>query len=49
MTPEQALQNLDRAVSQLSATRETHVALQQSIAVLSQLVMAAKKEEKPPA
>lgn len=38
MTPEQALALLDNAASQVAATRETHVQIQQAVEVLRQAI-----------
>lgn len=38
MTPEQAIQNLDNAVSQMNLSRAQHAGLMQSIQVLNALI-----------
>lgn len=42
MTPEQALNNLDGAVSQISLTRQQHIILAQSVDVLSKAIQEHK-------
>lgn len=44
MTPEQALQILDQAVSKLQVTRQDHVVLQMAISILNGLVNPTKTE-----
>jgi hypothetical protein len=47
ITPEQALQMLDNAVSQLNMNREGHIALAEAVKVLNELVKTAfTKHEK---
>lgn len=43
LTPEQAIRNLDQAVAQLSATRDVHMVLSQSISVLQGLIDKANQ------
>jgi len=45
-TPAQALNTIDGAVAQISASREGHIVLQQAIAILREAI-APKVEEVP--
>lgn len=38
MTPEQALDNLDKAASQLQASRDTHALLQVAVSILKEAI-----------
>ena len=45
MTPEDALQLIDNALSQLQLNREGHVKIQQAVAVLKQAIEPKKEPE----
>lgn len=47
MTPQQALETLDNAVSQLSLSRKDHITLVQAVGVLKEAI--SPKESKPKA
>lgn len=44
MSPQQAIELIDRAIQAVNTTREGHIALQKAVAVINDLVKA--KEEK---
>jgi truncated hemoglobin YjbI len=46
MTVEQAVANLDRAVSQINANREVHNTLLQSLQVIAEALKLMDKEKK---
>lgn len=44
MTPEDAIKNLDTAASTISANRETHVLIMESVAMLSKVVAHCREQ-----
>ncbi len=49
MTPEQALANVDGVCAQFAGNRQQHVLLQQSVAVIAQVIAAIPKPAEPAA